>query len=68
MLLSFNTYKGNIFDIHIFYKQSQDGNTGTGYIIDRFGKNKVKVSEPDMIFAFLQSVDGSITIESFFQL
>jgi TolB protein len=52
MLFSFNTYKSNIFDIHIFYKQSQDGNTGTGYIIDRFGKNKVKVSEPDMIFAF----------------
>ncbi len=37
---------------HIFYKQSVDGNTGTGYIIDRNGKNKVKVSDVENIFAF----------------
>lgn len=37
---------------HIFYKQSIDGNTGTGYIIDVNNKKKVKVSEVDKIFAF----------------
>lgn len=37
---------------HIFYKQSSDGNTGTGYIIDVNNKKKVKVSEVDKIFAF----------------
>ncbi|QKE73655.1 hypothetical protein HPK19_12940 [Arthrobacter citreus] len=37
---------------HIFYKQTEDGNTGTGYIISSEGTEKVKVSEPDTIFAF----------------
>lgn len=37
---------------HIFYKQTEDGNTGTCYIINSEGKGKVKVSEADAIFAF----------------
>ncbi|MFD4707466.1 TolB family protein [Gottfriedia sp. NPDC058432] len=37
---------------HIFYKQTEDGNSGTGYIINSEGTEKVKVSEPDAIYAF----------------
>ncbi|PEJ60629.1 hypothetical protein CN692_00625 [Bacillus sp. AFS002410] len=37
---------------HIFYKQTEDGNTGTGYIISSEGTEKVKMSEPDTIYAF----------------
>jgi len=37
---------------HIFYKQSIDGTTGTGYIIDLDSKKKVKVTDVDKIFAF----------------
>lgn len=36
---------------HIFYKQSTDGTTGTGYIIDINSKKKVKVSAVDKILA-----------------
>lgn len=36
---------------HIFFKVTEDGNTGTGYIMNHDGSNKVKVSEPDTIFA-----------------
>ncbi|PGM55439.1 hypothetical protein [Bacillus sp. AFS053548] len=37
---------------HIFYKQTEDGNSGTGFIINSEGTGKVKVSEPDTIYAF----------------
>lgn len=37
---------------HIFYKQSIDGTTGTGYIINIDSKKKVKVTDVDRIFAF----------------
>ncbi|WP_088040601.1 hypothetical protein [Bacillus sp. EAC] len=37
---------------HIFYKQSSDGTTGTGYIIDLMNEKKIKVSDVDKLFAF----------------
>lgn len=37
---------------HIFYKQSIDGTTGTGYIMNINSKKKVKVTDIDSIFAF----------------
>ncbi len=37
---------------HIFYKQSLDGSTGTGYIININDKKKVKVTDVNRMFAF----------------